>query len=336
MLATVCIQAMIWPPKVFPWWFAWGGRTSSVLWTWVCSVETASFSSQVSETQHQCINERFQWKTHPVKRAVCFRQWKKKNRKAQKSLVVCRGSSKRLNICSVLPGAAVAASRQCILCQGELLSWGQEQFLCPCVPVRAVPVSLCPVPVSLCQGQFLCPCVPLSVSLCLSPCVPVSCVPVRAVPAGQQQPKPHHVLFRVFRAASTAPSGAVRAVQHQLKCLSKTLHCVWWAPVQMCFIKVRAGHNYLILLRSLWLSETTPNRGDKWGSGPVTTLCYLSISDVTFKCSAIHPHSNLNYFQWCFTAKDLGMRLRQVILKVAICARCCLTWMVLLTYAIIN
>lgn len=67
-------------------------------------------------------------------------------------------------------------------------------------------------------------------------------------PCGLQgkQEAEHLLCWGVFRAASMASTGAVRAVQQQLKRLSKTLHCVWWTPVQMCLIKVRAGHDYFI------------------------------------------------------------------------------------------
>lgn len=111
ILATVSIQAMIWPPKVFPWWFAWGGWTSSILCTWVRSVETASSSSKVSKIRQQCINELFQLVTDSQEENTASywsmqfasdKMKRRKKRKTQKTSVLCKGS-KSLKIYSVLP-----------------------------------------------------------------------------------------------------------------------------------------------------------------------------------------------------------------------------------------
>lgn len=192
MLATVCIQAMIWPPKVFPWWFAWGGRTSSVLCTWVCSAESASFSSQVSETQQQCMLWMLSEENTPSEAcSLLHTQWKEEKQK------------------------------------------GTEE-----------PCGL--------QGK---------------------------------QEAEHLLCWGVSRAASTAPTGAVREVQQQLKRLSKTLHCVWWTPVQMCLIKVRAGHDYLITcykspdcLRQHWTDERNEDP-NQWSSC-ITWAFLMSLSSI--------------------------------------------------------
>lgn len=50
MVATFSIQAMIWPPKVLPWWLVWGGRTSSTLSTRVFSAGTVWLQSLLSRS----------------------------------------------------------------------------------------------------------------------------------------------------------------------------------------------------------------------------------------------------------------------------------------------
>lgn len=100
ILATVSIQAMIWPPKVFPWWFAWGGWTSSILCTWVRSVETASSSSKESEIQQQCINEVFQLVTLIARKKISavteacnllHTQWEEEKKKGTEDLCSLQG-----------------------------------------------------------------------------------------------------------------------------------------------------------------------------------------------------------------------------------------------------
>lgn len=253
MLATVCIQAMIWPPKVFPWWFAWGGRTSSVLCTWVCSVETASSSAQVSETEQQCINECFQKKAHPVKRAACSDSAKRRQTERHRRVLWYAREAIRswtfslfsqellLPALSASPVAGAVPMSGAVLChfiRGSFVSLCQGQFL------------------SLCQGSS-CPsvrsssCVPVSGAVLVSLCHKLFlCHSVRGSSVSLWQGQ------FLQGSSSWSPrmcwlSGAVRAVQHQLKHLSKTLHCVLWAPAQVCWIKIRAGLDYFTLLQIL-------------------------------------------------------------------------------------
>lgn len=191
ILATVSIQAMIWPPKVFPWWFAWGGWTSSILCTWVRSVETASSSSNESEIQQQCIDEVFQLVTLIAKKKIppvtemcnlLQTQWKEEKKKDTEDLCSLQGKQEAEYL--------LCSSKRC-------KRWGMGH---PAVYQSTV---IFPSPHYILQRS----------------CVRSSyCESWLAVNAGSQLPQ--HVLVIIHGCYASSLTDVVRAVYHLLQCCS--------------------------------------------------------------------------------------------------------------------